>query len=135
MRGWMQASCVGLLSVIAAVIAMSPAQAAAAARSGGVTITLWCEIGTVGTGTFKVRANGSSSLVTIPCGGSATATNASWMPGTMATIDQTAGPEGTVLATNQREYPATNAASPVTKAHACLPAFSAPKCPPGTSGR
>ena len=131
----MQASCVGLLSVIAAVIAMSPAQAAAAAPSGGVTITLWCEIGTVGTGTFKVRANGSSSLVTIPCGGSATATNASWMPGTMATIDQTAGPVGTVLATNQRVYLATYAASFFTMAHACSPAFTAPECPPGTSGR
>src|SRR5438045_991971 len=66
-RSAMQASCVGLLSVIAAAIAMSPAQAAAAATSGGVTITLWCEIGTVGTGTFKVTANGSSALVTVPC--------------------------------------------------------------------
>src|SRR2546430_11005330 len=135
MRGWMQAPCVGLLSVIAAVIAMSPAQAAAAAQSGGVTITLWCEIGTVGTGTFKVRANGSSSLVTIPCGGSATATNASWMPGTMATIGQTAGPVGTVLATNQRVYLATYAASFFTMAHACSPAFTAPECPAGTYGR
>src|SRR5438552_8992327 len=123
-----------ILSVIAAAIALSPVQAAAA-PSGGVTITLWCEIGTVGTGTFKVRANGSSSLVTIPCGGSATATNASWMPGTMATIDQTAGPVGTVLATNQRVYLATYAASFFTMAHACSAAFTAPECPPGTSGR
>src|SRR2546430_14891219 len=135
MRGWMQAPCVGLLSVIAAVIAMSPAQAAAAAPSGGVTITLWCEIGTAGTVTFKVRANGSSSLVTIPCGGSATATNASWMPGTMATIDQTAGPVGTVRATHQRVYLATYAASFFTMAHACSPAFTGPECPPATSGR
>src|SRR5438552_18278838 len=80
-----------ILSVIAAAIALSPVQAAAA-PSPGVTITLTCEIGTVGTGTFKVTANGSSSLVTVPCGGSATATNSSWTAGTMATIDQTAGP-------------------------------------------
>src|SRR2546429_4667262 len=89
-----------ILSVIAAAIALSPAQAAAAATSPGVTVTLTCEIGTVGTGTFKVTANGSSSLVTVPCGGSATATNAAWMPGAEATIDQTAGPAGTVGATH-----------------------------------
>src|SRR5207302_8023636 len=92
------------LSVIAAAIAMSSVQAAGAAASGGVTITLACEIGTVGTGTFKLTANASSSLVTVPCGGSATANNPSWMPGTMASIDQTAGPVGTVLAKNQRAY-------------------------------
>ena len=97
------------LSVIAVAIAMSSVQAAAAATSGGVTITLACEIGTVGTGTFTVTANGSSSLVTVPCGGSATATNAAWMPGAEARIDQTAGPAGTVLATHQRVYLATYA--------------------------
>jgi hypothetical protein len=129
----MQASCFGLLSVVAAAIAMNPVEAAAAA-SGGVTITLTCEVGTVGTGTFKLTANGSSSLLTVPCGGSATATNPSWLPGTMATIDQTAGPAGTVLATNQRVYLATYAASFFTMAHACSPAFTAPECPPGTSG-
>src|SRR5437016_11722861 len=96
-----------ILSVIAAAIALSPVQAAAA-PSPGVTITLTCEIGTVGTGTFKVTANGSSSLVTVPCGGSATATNAAWMPGAEATIDQTAGPAGTVRATHQRGYLATS---------------------------
>ena len=131
----MQASCFVPFLVIAAAIAMSPAQAAAAATSPGVTITLTCEIGTVGTGTFKVTANGSSSLVTVPCGGSATAMNAAWMPGTMATIDQTAGPAATVLATNQRVYLATYPASFFTMAHACSPAFTAPECPPGTSGR
>src|SRR5438552_17932379 len=123
-----------ILSVIAAAIALSPVQAAAA-PSPGVTITLTCEIGTVGTGTFKVTANGSSSLVTVPCGGSATATNSSWTAGTMATIDQTAGPVDTVLATNQRVYLATYAVSFFTTAHACSPAFTAPECPPGTSGR
>jgi len=124
-----------LLSVIAAAIAMSPAPAAAAATSGGVTITLACEIGAVGTGTFKITANGSSTLTTVPCGGAATAMNAAWIPGSMATIDQTAGPAGTVLATNQRVYLATYAASFLTMAHACSPAFTAPECPPGTSGR
>jgi len=131
----MQASCFGLFSVIAAAIAMSPAQDAAAATSGGVTVALTCEIGTAGTGTFKLTANGSSSLLTVPCGGLATATNPSWLPGTMATIDQTAGPVGTVLATNQRVYLATYAVSFSTMAHACSPAFTAPECPPGTSGR
>src|SRR5207244_10703521 len=97
-----------ILSVIAAAIALSPVQAAAA-PSPGVTITLTCEIGTVGTGTFKVTANGSSSLVTVPCGGSATATNAAWMPGAEATIAQTAGPAGTGRATHQRVDPATSA--------------------------
>jgi len=123
------------LSVIAVAIAMSSVQAAAAATSGGVTITLACEIGTVGTGTFTVTANGSSSLVTVPCGGSATATNSAWMPGAEARIEQTAGPAGTVLATHQRVYLATYAASFYTMAHACSPAFTAPECPPGTSGR
>src|SRR6266480_6177517 len=69
----LEARSFGLLSVIAAAIAMSPAPAAAAATSGGVTITLACEIGAVGTGTFKITANGSSTLTTVPCGGSATA--------------------------------------------------------------
>src|SRR2546429_3399174 len=124
-----------ILSVIAAAIALSPVQAAAAAPSGGVTITLRCEIGSVGTGTFKLTANASSSLVTVPCGGSATATNAAWMPGAEATIDQTAGPAGTVRATHQRVYLATYAASFSTMAHACSPAFTAPECPPGTYGR
>src|SRR2546429_3366486 len=87
------------LSVIAVAIAMSSVQAAAAATSPGVTITLACEIGTVGTGTFKVTANGSSSLATVPCGGSATATNAAWMPEAEARIDQTAGPAGTAVGT------------------------------------
>jgi hypothetical protein len=53
----------------------------------------------------------------------------------MATIDQTAGPAGTVRATNQRVYLATYAASFFTMAHACSTAFTAPECPPGTSGR
>jgi len=53
----------------------------------------------------------------------------------MATIDQTAGPAATVLATNQRVYLATYPASFFTMAHACSPAFTAPECPPGTSGR
>src|SRR2546429_7113974 len=111
-----------ILSVIAAAIALSPAQAAAAATSPGVTVTLTCEIGTVGTGTFKVTANGSSSLVIVPCGGSATATNAAWMPGAEATIDQTAGPAGTGRGTNQRVYPVTSSASVFTLVPACSPA-------------
>ncbi len=123
---------IGLISVIVAAIAMSPAEALAAAASGGVQITLTCEIGTAGTGTFKVTANGSSSLVTVPCGGSATVTNPSWIPGATATIDQTAGPVGTVLAKNQRVYLATYAASFFTAAHACSSAFTAPECPPAS---
>ena len=126
---------IGLISVIVAAIAMSPAEALAAAASGGVQITLTCEIGTAGTGTFKVTANGSSSLVTVPCGGSATVTNPSWTPGATATIDQTAGPVATVLTKHQHVYLATYAASFSTAAHACSPAFTAPECPPGSSGR
>jgi hypothetical protein len=126
---------IGLISVIVAAIAMGPAQALAAAASGGVQITLTCEIGTAGTGTFKVTANGSSSLVTVPCGGSATVTNPSWSPGATATIDQTAGPVATVLTKHQRVTLATYAASFFTAAHACSPAFTAPECPPGSSGR
>src|SRR5256885_10984631 len=99
------------LSVIAAAIAMSSVQAAAAATSPGVTITLACEIGTVGTGTFTVTANGSSSLVTVPCGGSATATNAAWMPGAEARIDQTAGPAGKGVGNHQRVDPSTHSAT------------------------
>jgi len=124
----MHAAKFGMISVITAAIAMSPAPAAAAA-SGGVKITLNCEIGTAGTGTFKVTANGSSSFVTVPCDGSATVTNPSWIPGATATIDQTAGPVGTVLATNQRVALATYAASFYTFAHACSSAFTAPECP------
>jgi hypothetical protein len=126
---------IGLISVIVAAIAMGPAQALAAAASGGVQITLTCEIGTAGTGTFKVTANGSSSIVTVPCGGSATVTNPSWSPGATATIDQTAGPVATVLTKHQRVTLATYAASFFTAAHACSPAFTAPECPPGSSGR
>jgi hypothetical protein len=126
---------IGLISVIVAAIAMGPAQALAAAASGGVQIKLTCEIGTAGTGTFKVTANGSSSIVTVPCGGSATVTNPSWSPGATATIDQTAGPVATVLTKHQRVTLATYAASFFTAAHACSPAFTAPECPPGSSGR
>ncbi len=126
---------IGLISVIVAAIAMSPAEALAAAASGGVQITLTCETGAAGTGTFKVTANGSSSLVTVPCGGSATVTNPSWTPGATATIDQTAGPVATVLTKHQHVYLATYAASFSTAAHACSPAFTAPECPPGSSGR
>jgi len=128
----MHASKFGLIALIAAAIAISPAHAAAAAASGGVKITLTCEIGTAGTGTFKVTANGSSSFVTVPCDGSATVTNPSWIPGATATIDQTAGPVATVLATHQRVYLATSAASFFTSAHPCSSAFTAPECPPGS---
>jgi len=62
-------------------------------------------------------------------------TNPSWLPGATATIDQTAGPAGAVLATNQRVYLATYAVSFLAVAHACSPAFTAPECRPGTSGR
>jgi hypothetical protein len=57
------------------------------------------------------------------------------MPGAEAIIDQTAGPVGTVLATHQRVYLATYPVSFYTMAHACSPVFTAPECPPGTSGR
>src|SRR2546428_9834771 len=101
----MRAAWFGLLSVIAAAIAMSPAQAAAAATSGGVKITLTCEIGAVGTGTFKVTANGSSSLVTVPCGGAAGVDNPSLRPGATAAIDQQAGPGGMAVGTNPPRFP------------------------------
>src|SRR5438128_1223132 len=120
----------GLISAVAAAIAMSPAQAAAAATSGGVKITLNCEIGTAGTGTFSVTANGSSSRVTVPCDGSATVTNPSWMPGATATIDQTAGPVGTMRVTNQRVYLATYTVAFHTSALACYTGATAPGCPP-----
>lgn len=123
---------IGLISVIVAAIVMSPAEALAAAASGGVKITLACAIGTAGTGTFKVTANGSSSLVTVPCDGSATVTNPSWIPGDTATIDQTAGPVATVLTKNQRVTLATYATSFYTVAHACSAAFPGPECPPGS---
>lgn len=131
----MRAQKLGLVSVIAGVLALTTSHAAAAATSGGVNISLTCEIGTAGTGTFKVTANGSSSIVTVPCAGSATVTNPSWIPGATATINQTAGPMGTVLATNQRVYLATYTASFSTYAHACSSAFTAPECPPGSSAR
>jgi hypothetical protein len=124
-----------VILVIVATMALSAVQALAATTSGGVTITLACEIGTAGTGTFNVTANGSSSLATVPCGGSATVTNPSWIPGATATIDQTAGPVGTVLVKNQHVSLTTYGASFYTVAHACSTVFTAPECPPGSSGR
>src|SRR5229473_6108358 len=97
----MEARKLGLIAIIAGALAMSTPYAAAAATSGGVRITLNCQAGTVGLGTFNVTASGSSSLVSVPCGGSATVTNPSWMPGATATIDETVGPVGTRLVTRQ----------------------------------
>ncbi len=108
---------------------MSTPYAAAAATSGGVRITLNCQAGTVGLGTFNVTASGSSSLVSVPCGGSATVTNPSWMPGATATIDQTAGPAGTRLVTNQSVSLAAYVVAFVTSALPCYAGVTTPGCP------
>ena len=126
----------GLILAIAGALAMTTPDAAAAATSGGVRITLTCAIGngTAGLGTFKVTANGSSSLVNVPCGGSATVTHPAWMAGAAATIDQTAGPVGTKLVTNRNVLLATNTAAFFTSAFACSPVTAAPGCPAPTLG-
>src|SRR5712691_746926 len=88
----------GLISLIAAVLAMGTPLTAAAAASGGVKITLTCGTLPTGSGTFMVTANGTGSVVTVPCGGSATATNPAWTAGTPASISLVAQPVGTFLA-------------------------------------
>src|SRR5712664_2953258 len=108
---------------------MSPAQAAAAATSGGVKITLNCQSGNTGLGTFKVTANESTSTVTVPCGGSATVTNPSWMPGATATIDETVGPVGTRLVSSQSVSLAPYVVSVFSSALQCYPGVSTPGCP------
>ncbi len=110
--------------------------AAAAATAGGVRITLNCAIGngTIGLGTFKVTANGSSVLVNVPCGGSATVTNPAWMAGATATIDQIAGPVGTQLVTNRTVLLATHPVAFFTSALACSTVTAAPGCPGPTLG-
>jgi len=132
----MRARKLGLILAIAGTLAMSTSHAATAATAGGVKITLNCSIsnGTTGLGTFKVTANGSSSLVNVPCDGSATVTNPAWMAGATATIDQTAGPVGTRLVTNRNVLLATYAVAFFTSALACSPVTAAPGCPAPTIG-
>ena len=115
---------------------MSTPHVAVAATSGGVRITLNCEtgIGTTGLGTFKVTANGSSSLVNVPCGGSATVTNPVWMAGATATIDQTTGPVGTKLVTNRTVFLAPYTVAFFTSALPCSTVTPAPGCPAPTPG-
>jgi len=132
----MEARKLGLILAIAGALAMSTPAAAAAATSGGVRITLTCAIGngTTGLGAFKVTANGSSSVVNVPCGGSATVTNPGWMAGATATIDQTAGPVGTRLVTNRNVLLATYTVAFFTSALACSTVTAAPGCPAPTTG-
>jgi hypothetical protein len=110
----------GLISLVATVLAMTGLRTASAAAAGGVNIDMGCQAGITGSGTYRVTANGSTSAVTVACGGSALVTNPSWMPGAMATIDQTAGPAGTILITNRHvtlySFPASFHASAVPRA-------------------
>jgi hypothetical protein len=89
---------IGLIPLIAGALAIGAPIAAEAAASGGVRLMLTCDTGPRGSGTFVVTANGKSSVVTVPCGGSATATNPAWMAGAIARIHQTAAPAGAFLA-------------------------------------
>ena len=88
----------GLVSLIAAALAMGTPLTAAAATSGGVRLTLTCGALPSGSGTFMVTANGTGSAVTVPCGGSATVTNPAWTVGATADISAVAQPVGTRLA-------------------------------------
>jgi len=125
-----RATRLGLISVIGGALALSiPHAAAAATASGGVKITLNCQSGNTGLGTFKVTANGSSSSVTVQCRGSATVTNPSWMPGATATIDETAGPVGTRLVTNATVSLAPYVVNFFTTALPCYPGVTTPGCP------
>ena len=132
----MRAQGLGLILVIAAALAMGSSPATAAATSGGVKIILNCQTGTgtAGQGTFKVTANGSSSLVTVPCDGSATVTNPAWMPGATATIDQTAGPVGTKFVTSRSVLLRADAVALYTSALPCSPVTAAQGCPAPTIG-
>jgi hypothetical protein len=132
----MEAQQLGLILAIAGALALGTPDVAAAATSGGVRITLTCAIGngTTGLGTFKVTANGSSSVVNVPCGGSATITNPAWMAGATATIDQTAGPVGTKLVANRNVLLATSTVAFFTAALACSTVTAAPGCPAPTIG-
>jgi hypothetical protein len=118
----------GLISVIAGGLLISTPHAAAA-TSGGVKITLNCQTGNSGLGTFKVTANGSTSTVTVQCGGSATVTNPSWMSGATATIDETAGPVGTRLVTNGTVSLAPYVVNFFTSVLPCYPGVTTPGCP------
>ncbi len=88
----------GLVSLIAAALVLGTPLAAAASSSGGVRFTLSCGTVPSGSATFMVTANGTGSVVTVPCGGSATATNPAWTAGTPASISLVAQPVGTLLA-------------------------------------
>lgn len=89
----------GLIWLIAAAVAMGTPLAASAAASGGVKLTLTCGTGPTGSGTFMVTANGTGSVVTVPCGGSAIATNPAWTAGAPVFIGMVSSPLGTVVAT------------------------------------
>lgn len=134
MKGAMQALKVGLISVIAGALVMSAPHTVTAATSGGVRITLNCATGngTSGFGSFKVTANGSSSLVNIPCGGSAMITNPAWMAGATATIDQTGGPVGTKFVSNQNVLLASYTVAFFTSALPCSTVTAATGCPAPT---
>ena len=125
----MRALKLGLISVIAGVLAVTAMHDAEAATSGGVKIVLTCGTASAGSGTFRVTASGSSSLVTVPCGGSATATNPAWMAGAVASVDQTAGPVGTRLATNQSVLLATFQVAFFTSATQCPSEVAVSGCP------
>jgi hypothetical protein len=66
--------------------------------AGALTISLTCDTGPTGSGTFTVTANGKSSTVSVGCGKSATVTNAAWKAGSTAVIHQTAVPSGALKA-------------------------------------
>jgi len=66
--------------------------------AGTLTISLICDTGPSGSGTFTVIANGKSSTVSVACGKSATVTNAAWKAGSTAVIHQTAVPSGALKA-------------------------------------
>jgi hypothetical protein len=130
MKGASRATRLGVISVIAGALALSiPHAVAAATSTGGVRITLNCQTGNAGLGAFRVTANGSSSTVTVPCGGSATLTNPSWMAGATATIDETAGPVGTRLVTNASVSLAPSVVAYFALALPCYPGVTTPGCP------
>ncbi len=66
--------------------------------AGTLTISLICDTGPSGSGTFTVTANGKTSTVSVACGKSATVTNAAWKSGSTAVIHQTAVPSGALKA-------------------------------------
>ena len=64
---------------------LTPAPAA-----GPLTISLVCDTGPGGAGTFSVTANAKTSTVSVKCGKTAAVSNAAWKAGSTAVIHQTA---------------------------------------------